>query len=169
MKTIQLAVLTGVALIIFSCSCIRNGEKADEKMKAETGIKETVLAEPPLIVYKTKGNYNQLVPVLLSSDKSHIISYPHPTDLLRGGTYTYPTPLDNGFLLDNRGITEDVAFLEYTYEAYTALDSIPNAETLYGLILDKDPLEAFYIMGSRLRYDGNTAVLNQQIKDKGYE
>ncbi len=68
------------------------------------------VAGPPTIVYKTKGDYNKLVPVLLSNDKSEIISYPHPKALMVGGQLALPTILEKGYLLDNRGVGDRIDF-----------------------------------------------------------
>lgn len=162
MKIFHLLVITGITLCIFSCSCMRKTEKQTAEQKTAFSIDENIPAEPPLVVYKTKADYSKLVPVLLSCDKTHIISYPHPGDLKKGNEYRYPTLLPNGYLLDNKGIAKDVAFLEYTYEEYAAFTTIPSADTLYWRIIDKDPLTAFCICGSRLKFDGNI----QQLSDK---
>lgn len=35
---------------------------------------------PQALIYKTKKDYTNLVPVLLSDDKTEIVSYPNPRD-----------------------------------------------------------------------------------------
>lgn len=162
MKIFQLLVITGIALSIFSCSCMRKTEKQTVKETTEVSNDQTIPAEPPLVVYKTKADYSKQVPVLLSCDKTHIISYPHPGDLKKGNEFRYPTLLPNGYFLDNKGITKDVAFLEYTYEEYAAFTALPTADSLFWKILDKDPLTEFCMCGSRLKFDGNI----QQLSDK---
>ena len=67
---------------------------------------------PPVLVYKTKANYNNLVPVILSDGKTEIVSYPHPKDLIKGSRFPLPFILNDGYLLDNRGIGKNVAFLK---------------------------------------------------------
>jgi hypothetical protein len=47
-------------------------------------------AQPHLLVYKTKGDYKNYVPVMLSDDKSRIISYPDPKDIKAGGDKLMP-------------------------------------------------------------------------------
>jgi hypothetical protein len=97
-------------------------------------------AGPQALIYKTNKDYSKLVPILLSEDKSEIVSYPHPSDLKPEVEYPLPTFLNNGYLLDNRGITKNVAFLKLTYKQYSELKEVPTLKELYGYIMDKDPL-----------------------------
>ncbi|MBZ0241928.1 MAG: hypothetical protein K8F24_01820 [Bacteroidales bacterium] len=41
-------------------------------------------AGPPTIVYKTTGDFDELVPVQIADDQSSIVSFPHPSDLKQG-------------------------------------------------------------------------------------
>ncbi len=162
MKIIRYAAICWIFLSILSCSCLRKSEQQSTGAKKETQD-QVVEAKPPLVVYKTKADYSKNVPVLLACDKTHIISYPHPADLKKGKEFRYPTPLADGYLLDNKGITKDVAFLEYTYEEYASFDTIPDEGTLYWNIIDKDPLTEFCICGSRMSFDGNIDLLYEKI------
>lgn len=119
---------------------------------------------PPVLVYKTKTNYNNLVPVLLSDDKSEIISYPHPTDLKSDDTYALPTTLKEGYLIDNRGIGKNVAFLKLTYEEYAALSEAPMLKKMYALIIDKDPLVELCNCGNKAAFTNISEQLNALIK-----
>lgn len=122
------------------------------------------VAGPPTIVYKTKADYHNLVPVLLSSDKSEIISYPHPKDLMVGGQLALPTILEKGYLLDNRGVGENVAFLKMTYEEYSKLENAPSLKELYLLIIDKDPLLELCNCGNSKVFSDKVNQLNKVIK-----
>ncbi len=119
---------------------------------------------PPTLLYKTTKDYSNLVPVLLSDDKSTIISYPHPSDIKVGDKYSVPTPLSKGYLLDNRGIGKNVAFLKYTYEEYGKLDSAPEPSELYKAIIDKEPLIEMCHCGNRNTYKDVVAELNKAIE-----
>ena len=119
---------------------------------------------PPVLVYKTKANYNNLVPVLLSDDKSEIISYPHPTDIKSGDTHALPTILKEGYLIDNRGIGKNVAFLKLTYEEYAALSEAPMLKKMYALIIDKDPLIELCNCGNKQAFTNISEQLNTLIK-----
>lgn len=121
---------------------------------------------PQALVYKTKKDYNNLVPVLLSDDKSEIILYPHPKDLMIGSGYPLPTSLNNGYLLDNRGIGKNVAFLKLTYQEYSEFKSLPALDELYGYIIDKNPLTELCDCGNKTIFSDLRKQLNQLI-DKG--
>ncbi len=99
---------------------------------------------PPCIVYKTKQDYFDKVPVILSPDRSKIVSFPDPADLRLPDGYPTPVRLDSGYLLDRRGISSGVAFLNITYAGYAALSSVPPVDYLAAKILDSDPLTAMY-------------------------
>jgi len=117
-------------------------------------------ALPPCIIYKTKADYSKQVPVGMSEDKKSIVSYPDVKDVMINGSYPYPLPLEDGFLLDNKGIGPDVAFLDYTYEAYSRLPKTPDAAELMKHILVKNPLTAMYRCGSKSQYRNIEAELN---------
>lgn len=121
---------------------------------------------PAAVVYKTRKDYRHHVPVILSDDKTRIVSFPAPSDLKRGGTYTLPTSLHKGYLLDNRGINQNVAFLKWTYEAYAALKEPPSADKLYRAIADKNPLTALYSCGLKRDPKNDVAHLNMLIDKK---
>lgn len=126
-----------------------------------------IIPGPPALIYKTRGDYYDKVPVLLTEDKKHILSYPHPTDLKTGGAFAYPTALSKGYLLDNRGINKHVAFLKLSYTEYAALRQKPDTATLMQLILDADPLTELFFCGSRKQYEEDRIAeqLNEVIEN----
>lgn len=122
---------------------------------------------PQVLVYKTKKDYSNLVPVILSDDKTEIISYPHPSDLSVGNGLPFPTILNNNYLLDNRGININVAFLKLTYQEYSELKSIPTLKELFDYILDDNPLIELCDCGNRTAFSDPVKELNLMIsKDK---
>jgi hypothetical protein len=121
-------------------------------------------AVAPVFIYKTRNNYLDNVPVILSGDKKSIVSYPHPTDLKTGDTFLKPVRLKNGYLLDKKGINENVAFLKLTYEEYSKLNAPPDIKELRSLILDDDPLTELYYCGKRSDFDDIVKQLNREIK-----
>lgn len=129
-------------------------------------FKPDFVTAPPTLVYKTKADYNNLVPVLLSDDKSEIIAYPHPSDIMVGGVLTKPTILNKGYLLDNRGVGANVAFLKLTYEEYAQLQEVPSLKELYALIIDKDPLLELCNCGNGKVFEDKTKQLNGLIDTK---
>lgn len=118
---------------------------------------------PHLIVYKTKGNYNNLVPVLLSDDKQSIIGYPAPQDIRSGGKSIMPTRLRKGYLIDNRGINEHVAFIDMTYEEYAKLNEAPTVDKMYTMIKDKDPLVSLCDCGLKSSFKNPKSKINHLI------
>ncbi|MCD6062523.1 MAG: hypothetical protein K0R82_434 [Flavipsychrobacter sp.] len=133
--------------------------------KATTTAQQTA-AQPAVVVYKTKANYNNLVPVILSDDKSGIVSYPAPADLRTSTGYATPTVLHNGYLLDNRGVGKNTGFLKLTYEEYAAMESAPSLAEMYAMIVDKDPLTELYDCGSNASYKNKESELNAMIDGK---
>lgn len=128
-------------------------------------------AGPPTLVYKTRMDYDTLVPILLSEDGSEIIGYPHPRDLRTSAdgkptispAFPYPVILENGYRLDNRGIGPQVAFLGVSYHQYAALEQAPSLEELQGLILDRNPLTELCDCGNRQAFEDVERQLNKLI------
>ena len=102
------------------------------------------MPEPPCIIYKTKKNYDAQVAVMLSADKTQIVSYPHPRDVFTRGELCTPVRLARKFRLDRRGIGPNVAFLSITYEEYSQLPKAPSLEALDSMIIDRDPIKKMY-------------------------
>lgn len=155
-------------IILASCSSVKQNKitmGSKEKDKVILNFK----AGPQTIIYKTSKNYNKLVPVILSDDKTKIVSYPHPKDIYLNGNFSYPTELQKGYLLDNRGINKNVAFLKITYEEYSNYKNAPSPNELYEKILDKDPLIEIYNCGNRLTFKNEIEDLNRLIESDGLE
>ena len=160
MKTPALLAL----ILLVGCASTKNGGNTDMKNDAE--FTPQFIPGPPVVVYKTTKNYNNNVPVLLTDDKSAVASYPHPKDVMTGGGYALPAVLHDGYLLDNRGIGKNVAFLKWTYEEYAKLQSVPSLQELYGSIIDKDPLVELCDCGNKQAFRDVTEQLNRLIDSK---
>ena len=117
-------------------------------------------ALPPVIVYKTTKDYSKNVAVTLSADKTKIVAYPAPSDV---SANSYPTALNKGYWLDNRGISANTAFLSMTYEQYAKLRKAPSLDELYGMIIDKNPIKKMYLCG---RGGSSVSELNELIKKR---
>jgi hypothetical protein len=118
---------------------------------------------PPTIVYKTKADYFNNVPVLLSTDKQTIVAYPDPKDLTIDNKFCQPTKLKQGYLLDNRGISLNVGFLNISYLEYSRLATPPSINELKKLILDTDPLIELYDLELRYNFKNMKKEINQII------
>lgn len=121
-------------------------------------------ASPPVIIYKTTKDYSRHVPVELNESGTEIVSYPAVSDVKIGDRYPYPTQLEEGYLLDNRGIGRHVAFLSYTYEEYAALPATPSRAELLEKVIDKHPLTEIHRCGNHYQYKDIVAELNEQIR-----
>jgi hypothetical protein len=125
-------------------------------------------AGPSTIIYKTKKDYYDKIPVTLNEGKTKIVSYPAPTDIYYNGQLAYPTKLNNGYLLDNRGISKNVAFLNITYEEFSKVNEVPPLSEMMNMIIDKEPFTEMYNCGNRYQYkdvvnDLNKAIDNNQL------
>jgi hypothetical protein len=146
----------GLSASVSSCCSAKKSGKADDSLKIE-------VSSPEVIIYKTNKDYSTLVPVLLSKDKTTIESYPDVKDVFYKGKLAYPTLLHNDYLLDNRGINENAAFLRITYEEYSKLDKTPSAEELRNMILDDNPILEMYRCGTKTSYKEIEKELNAKI------
>jgi hypothetical protein len=162
----MMVLLTGIflALIMINCS---GSKKSNQSEGSQMQVSNSAgQPGPPLIIYKTKGDYYFNVPVLLNQDKTAVVSYPDPKDLVRRGEYAYPDRLRDDYLLDNRGIDENVAFLKLTYEEYSKLSVAPNKDELMEMIVDADPLTDLYHCGNRSMVEDPQTYLNARIENK---
>ena len=171
LKKTAAACLLGVCVLAAGCRSSQTpqvspaGNVATIRPAGSVGI-----ASPHVYIYKMKGDYSQLVPVVMDKSRTRIVSYPAPSDLKVGGRLVTPTPLDNGYWLDNRGISSDVAFLSYTYEEYSALPQAPSMQEMLDRIVDKDPLTVIVDCGRRADYDGDLReAMNRYIRDHGLQ
>ena len=146
--------------VVWSC---KTQQKVDDMAAKNEIVAIDYSAGPTTFIYKTKGDYNKLVPVTLSDDKTKISSYPHPKDIYYNAELALPTQLSDGYLLDNRGINANVAFLNITYEEYSKLDKNPSVDELLGMIIDDNPLIELYNCGNRYQYKDEVAELNSII------
>ena len=100
-----------------------------------------------------------------SYSRTRILSYPAPGDLKMGDGLRLPTLLNKGYLLDNKGIGPNVAFLTYTYEEYSQLPTAPSMTDLMSHILDKYPLLEIRACGRRADYKDIVIELNEKIAE----
>lgn len=131
--------------------------------KMSTGSAEAL---PPVIVYKTSGDYYNLVPITLNETKDKVISYPAPSDLYTGGKLALPIKLENGYLFDQRGINANSVFTSFTYEAYSKLESAPSIDDLMTNIKDQDPFVEIYDCGKMNQFKNLEKDLNKLIRKR---
>jgi hypothetical protein len=144
-----------------------NSEPINQTKKNEELIGGKPQQIAPAVVYKTRADYRKFVPITLNSDRSAIQSYPASSDIYYDGQLAVPTELINGYLLDNRGITAQTAFLNITYEEYSQLKEV-NLDFLWKRIQDATPLIELYHCGYRNSFTNEVEELNQIIQ-KGFK
>ena len=157
MKRELRAVLASLIFFVAACTCHKKAKYAEVKNTAGLA---------PAVVYKTTKDYFNNVPVQLSEDGSHIVSYPAPTDLVNNQRYTLPIKLAKEYLLDNRGIGKNTAFLDYTYEQFALFIEVPSEQELMKHVIDKKPLKELYNLGDRVNVSDPEKDINALIKDK---
>jgi hypothetical protein len=86
-----------------------------------------------------------------------------PSDLYVDGKLALPSKLKKDYLLDNKGIGRNVAFLNLTYQEYAALKTVPSLKELYVLIQDKEPLLELCDCGNRTKLTDPEKQLNLLI------
>lgn len=138
-------------LLVFACHNPKNTVTQNEAMR-------------PFVIYKTKANYENLVPVLLNEEKTAIVSYPAPSDLRLNDKLALPTPLKNGYCIDNRGIGPNAAFLSITYQEYASLAQAPPLKTMYDAIVDNDPFIEMYDCRNFSKERDNIKKMNSLVK-----
>ena len=150
---------TTTIIVLVSCVSMFCGGCKTQKNVQNPSVS---MALPPTIIYKTVKNYNQNVAIYLSEDRKTITGYPAPTDV---SSQSYPTPLKKGYLLDNRGIGKNTAFISMTYEEYAALKKVPSITELENMIIDRNPIKEMYYCGTRGTYS-DVSELNKLIDNK---
>jgi len=108
---------------------------------------------PPTVIYKVSDDYLNLVPVVLNGEKTKIIAYPAPKDMYNPkGELRFPTSLGKGYYLDQIGVGINTAYTSLSIEEYAKMKTPPKLDSLYQLIIDKDPFKRMYNLGNRKQY-----------------
>lgn len=120
-------------------------------------------ADAPVIIYRTHGDYDHLVPITLNETGDGVSSFPAPSDLYTEGQLALPVKLKKGFLLDRRGLGIRSAFTSFSYEEYAALERAPGPEELLSRVIDAHPFVAIYDCGKAGSYEDPVKELNKKI------
>lgn len=121
------------------------------------------MPSPDVCIYRMKKDYSHNVPITMNAERTEIISYPAPSDLISGGKLCLPDSLHKGYWLDNRGINKNSVFLDYTYEEYASMPKAPSLEELMTHIIDKNPFTEIVTCGPRRDYKDIIKELNDMI------
>ena len=137
------AATMSAATMLTACSTTKKAEVATPDVTTSTSNNTTAVAAPSnralahVIIYTTKADYSNLVPVTMNSERTKIVSYPAKSDIRLSAK---PVALADGWLLDRRGIGPNTVFTDYTYEEYSSLEKTPSASQLMEHIIEKYPL-----------------------------
>lgn len=154
-------IIMGIMALMFSC-------KTKQPAAATKG--KPIYAPAPVIIYKTKLDYSQHVPVTLTPDKKSIVSYPATSDVYFGGDLAYPIRLEDEYFLDRRGIDANSAFTKWTYYEYSRLPKTPSPQEIMQGLLETDPFTEMWNCGNRgafsdLENDLNKIIRNGKLSD----
>lgn len=136
-----------LSLMFLSSCASKKATNAQESTQPVEVVNSPEIASSPVrmlpkaVIYKTKKDYNNLVPITLDASHTKVISYPAPSDLVNAK----PTLLADGYLLDNRGIGVNSVFTGFTYDEYAALPQAPSIEELLASVVDFDPFVEIYV------------------------
>lgn len=109
-----------------------------------------------IYVYKMKNDYSDKVPVELSEDKSKITAYPGPNEVDK------PIALAEGcYLMGSFG--SNSGYLSLTISEYNQYEVPPGPDSLYKMLIDKDPFIRFY---SR---DNDKGFQNENVSPYGID
>jgi hypothetical protein len=163
MRFVSISIMAGLMVLLSFCKA--KDPVVQNNTKEETPVAEVSYAGEPTVIYKTKADYSQYVPVTMNAAKTEIVAYPATlTDLKRNGKPAYPTALTQGYCLDNRGIGPNSVFLKMTYTDYMALDEAPKLADMMNMIIDKDPFTEIYNLGDRSRFKDEVKEINELIE-----
>ena len=115
-----------------------------------------------VIIYKTRKNYSNNIPIVLSQDKRQIISFPSPSDIK---TILKPKKLKKGYFLDNFGISRNTVFISLSYSEYSKLKQLPNEADFKKMIIDSFPFLEMYDCGDRYQFEKTERQINKIIKE----
>ena len=165
-----------LASVLMITGCCGQKDAAQTQATEETGPtaggeKLTPVPAPDMaatarvVVYRTRANVQDHVPVTLSEDGTAIVSYPDPTDLRAPGGLPLPVQLEQGWLLDRRGVGVNSAFLDMTYAEYAALDEPPSMIEMSGALQDRQPITDMCDCGPRSAFNDPVAELGRIIRN----
>ena len=113
--------ITAMGLLLLATGCRASGERGSATtFTTET---KTSSAPPKALIYRMNGDFSTYVPVQTDASRSHLISFPAPTDITE---VTEPVSLPKGWWLDRQGVGLNTAFISITRDKYSSLDGAPE-------------------------------------------
>lgn len=168
--------LPTIAMTIGIGAC--NSAKTESNANVLPEVETTTLRQPAIgggrpaafipraVVYKTNGDYNNNVTVVVTDNGTGLITYPAPGDV---GEQSVPTAVADGWLWDHRGgIGPNTRFLAYTYAEYHALPEAPSVAQLMAAIIPEARVTAAYrlpIPQPRANVEAIDSIVSSNFKD----
>lgn len=116
-------VLTVIGISLLATGCRASGDKAAAATFSTEGKTKTATAAPRALIYRMNGDFSTFVPVQTDASRSHLISFPAPSDITE---LTAPVSLPSGWWLDRQGVGLNTAFLSISREKYAGFDETPG-------------------------------------------
>lgn len=160
--------IAAAALCVAACSSTKTATEAQSPIAPPQIVKSTTggnpaAAMPKAVVYRTNGDFIHNVPITLSADRKQIISYPAPSDL---SASSLPVELNDGYLLDRRGISANTAFTKYTYDEYSRMTTAPSLKELKEAIIGGAEVVEIVVLPMTLTQAlDNIQACNTLVKD----
>ena len=160
--------IAAAALCVAACSSTKTATEAQSPIAPPQIVKNTTggdqaAAMPKAVIYRTNGDFIHNVPITLSADRKQIISYPAPSDL---SASSLPVELNDGYLLDRRGISANTAFTKYTYDEYSRMTTAPSLKELKEAIIGGAEVVEIVVLPMTLTQAlDNIQACNTLVKD----
>ncbi len=126
----------GILMCVGAAACSSKKEAVEPAQVEMATIRpansQVVNALPKAVVYRMSGNATAAnVPVNVNPQTGDIVSFPGPRDVVG----QEPIDLGNGWLLDQRGISENSRFTKWTYAEYAAMKTPPTLAEIKAAII----------------------------------
>ena len=176
MRIVPIIVLASLSL---SCNSAKKTESASRSQLNQNNTIEIVKAPaqpilggkkamPFAYIYKTNGDFNDNVIINFDPVSNRIIYYPDPKDVSED---VAPIELDDGWLLERQGgISENTAFLKWTYSEYHNLPIVPLLEEIKEAIIPNAKVTKIVRLNMTASAAQNDTVkVNQMIKSGNFD
>lgn len=152
----------GLAILVMNLSCSSFSKRTAEK---GTVFQPVFTPGPIAIVYKTSGDYSDLVSVTLNDSGNRIVAYPAASDVsLMGAEKLRPISLRKKYLLSRGTVTPNSAFLSITWKEYASMQNVTQ-EKILSLVKHKKPFLEMYNAGLLTDILEMEKAMNRLIKD----
>ncbi len=150
--------LAAIGLLLLAAGCRTSGDRGSATTFTTESRAKTASAAPKAVIYRMNGDFSTYVPVQTDASRSHLISFPAPTDITE---HTEPVSLPKGWWLDRQGVGLNTAFISITRDKYASMDNAPEP----GHIMESILPAAFVTETAVLPFTLHHALDNRQEVD----